>query len=350
MSPGATGDRLAPSVPSDGEAAEALAIIGHDAARAELVRLATQGGVHAFAFYGPAGVGRRAVARWFAACLNCEAASPEARSRTAEPCGRCASCRRFAAGAHPDYREVAPPATTSTGRRQRRPELRIGQLVRRQGGDDDPLAPWLEQRPHDRVKVGVIDGAEALNPAAANAFLKVLEEPPSWARIVLIAPNAASLLPTVASRCTPVRFGPVDPDVIEQHLPGWAGHPALRLGRPGPLMVDDETRERIDAHREAADGFARALERDLDAALDAADALEKAWADATPLDPGDLLRSAIAERYPGLRGAAESAIERCETALEAYANAGLAVQRLTLELRGLLREHRRARRAAPSTG
>ena len=122
-------------------------------------------------FAGPDGVGRRAVARWYAALRNCEA-------RLDDPCGRCRACRDHAPDADgsvrsPDYREIGPATTTRDGKPARRPQLRIEQLVPRERGEGDPLGRWLQRPPLRRHRVGVIDHAETLTDEAANAFLRV---------------------------------------------------------------------------------------------------------------------------------------------------------------------------------
>src|SRR5690606_17380976 len=214
-----------------GVVGQALEPLGHAAQLAELRDLWRDGaGPRTLLFAGPESVGRRPAARRFAAYVNCSGPA-EAR-----PCGVCPSCSLLAAGTHPDLKEVAPRATTSTGRAKRSLELRIDQLVPREGGDPEPLGPWLLTRPRFTTRVGVIDHAESLNVAAANAFLKLLEERPAWARIVLVAPGPEAVLPTVASRAAPVRFRPVDAAELERLAPGATDHPAVRLGQPGALL------------------------------------------------------------------------------------------------------------------
>ena len=173
-------------------------VVGHDAQRAWL----RTSEAHAFAFVGPSSVGRRAVATWWATWLNC-------RLRDAAPCGTCESCRLAAAGTHPDLLQKAPARTTKAGRASLKPTLRIDQLVVREqpGSDPEPVSRWLEMRPSFQVRVAIVDDAHLMTEAAGNAFLKLLEEPPSWARIVLIAPSSGALLPTLASRVVVVRFG-----------------------------------------------------------------------------------------------------------------------------------------------
>ena len=306
-----------------------LSFIGHNAVKEVLRRLDT----HTLLFVGPPRVGRRRVARWYAALLNCE-------QRGAEPCGRCPSCRLFREqsehpDAHPDYREIAPEAATKTGKRSRKPQLRIDDLVARQNGNPNPLGPWLELRPRFRRRVGVIDSAETLNEGAANAFLKFLEEPPSYAVIILVAPSPQAVLPTIASRSTPVRFGTVDVSTIAAET--TRPHPMQRLGRAGDLVSAAAHPEDFGGAVELVNAYVLTLEKGLEESFEKADALEKAWSGETRFEVAELLRARLSELSPPAYAAALSALERCEDALAAYAAPGLAVQVLTLELRDILR-------------
>lgn len=298
-------------------------ILGHDAALAVLKSLTA----HTLLFVGPPRVGRRQVARWYAQRLNCQVSG---QTLGQDPCGHCESCRLFASGEHPDYREVAPVGETKAGRRSRRPLLRIGDLVRREDGSENPLGPWLEARPRFRYRVGVIDGADTLSEGAANAFLKFLEEPPSYAVIILIAPSVGSVLPTLVSRSVPVRFGAVEAE-IETPEP----HPAARLGRVGELLEAAAQPDAFSARLEIVNHYLLALEKGLEEALEGADALEKAWGEDTPFSIPELLRARMGEWPPQSYADALTALERCEEALAAYAAPGIAVQVLTLELRAL---------------
>ena len=204
-----------------------MQILGHQAILELLPKLQAQ----TFLFTGPEGVGRRQVARWFTAGLNCERGFP--------PCGRCASCRLEP---HPDYLEVTPEQETKSGRKARLAQIRLEQIVPREGSEEQSLLDWISTYPRFNIKVAVIDGAHFLGEAAANALLKVLEEPPSYARIILIAPSRETVLPTLVSRSLEVGFTPVpeallhtlttDPEVLAfaQGAPGrvqWAlEHPA----------------------------------------------------------------------------------------------------------------------------
>ncbi|HKI56874.1 MAG TPA: hypothetical protein VKB31_06935 [Trueperaceae bacterium] len=309
----------------------AAAVVGHQAARIELARLYDRDGPHTLLIAGPEGVGRRPVARWLAARLNCAAPDPAGR-----PCGTCSSCRAVDAGEHPDVREVGPGRTTRSGRSRRRREITIDQLVNRPQGDPDPLGPWLELRPRFRRRVGIVDHAESLTAGAANAFLKMLEEPPAWAVVVLIATGPDALLPTVASRCTTMRLGAVD----VRGYAGLAPHPALRLGLPGPLERARSDLGAFAASRDAVETFVVALGGELADTLEAADAVAR-LAEAAAADDGDapsplaLLRERLRDLPPARYAAAIDALERCETALAAYANAQLTFTTLALDLRAL---------------
>ncbi len=265
------------------------------------------------------------VARWYAQLLNCLNAA-------AEPCGECESCRLFTAGDHPDLRELAPVLETKTGRRSRRPQLRIGDLVAREDSPDTPLSTWLEARPRFAKRVGIIDGADLLSPAAANAFLKFLEEPPSYAVVILIAPSVESVLPTIVSRSVTVRFGAVDAPIA---LP--EPHPAARLGRIGELLEAAEHPDAFSAQLSVVHDYLLALPKGLEEAFERADALEKAWSEDARFSVSELLRARLSEWPGGAYAAGLAALERCEAALAAYASPGVAVQVLTLELREILR-------------
>ena len=277
------------------------------------------------AFVGPPSVGRKATALWWARWSNCDAPGPD------DACGACASCRAFAADVHPDVTIKAPPATTASGRRTRRPRLRIDQMVPRNApsSDPEPLSRWLEQRPRHRRRIGIVDDADTLGEEAANAFLKTLEEPPAWAAIVLIARSPASLLPTLASRCVLVRFGAAPVDGFEDLAP----HPALRTGQRGRLIAAREDPASADALRIAAARYVAGLEAPLREALDASDAWAQLWQERPDLHPGEVLLEHLRRDAPGLYPVALDAVRDAERALEAYASATVVSHALTLRLR-----------------
>jgi DNA polymerase III subunit delta' len=277
---------------------------------------------------GPEGVGRRAVARWYAALRNCVA-------RLDDPCGRCPACLAHAPDADgvvasSDYREIGPALTTRDGKVARRPQLRIEQLVPRERGDDDPLGPWLQRAPQRRHRVGVIDHAETLTEEAANAFLKTLEEPPRHATVVLVAPGPDALLPTVASRCTTVRLVPaMAPAAVRDAL---APHPALRLGRPDAWRAALADPAATAAKRTAVANLLDALQGDLADAFAAAEALAALW-DATDDEVAGLLREAWRSRGAAAYAEGDEATAALERAWSAYAQRDLALRAWVLRLR-----------------
>ena len=154
----------------------------HPHVRAVLGAALAPGGApsHAYLFSGPAGSGKRTVARAFAAALLTDGA--------ADPAGAAA---RVAHGAHPDLTWVAPASAA-------------GILV---GDVDQAVVAGAARTPFEaRRRVFVIEDADELNDQAANRMLKTLEEPPSFAHLILLTSRPGEVLPTIASRCQPVRF------------------------------------------------------------------------------------------------------------------------------------------------
>lgn len=289
-------------------------LIGHDQAKSVLRQLTT----HTLLFTGPESVGRRQAARWYAALLNCEQASPD----LLEPCMQCNSCLRLEANEHPDYKEISANLSTSTGRLNRRPEIRISQLVPRKDSQEDPVSIWLESRAVYRRKVAVIDGAHLLNLSAANAFLKTLEEPPPKTSIILIAPSAQAILATLASRSTQIRFSPSQ--TLGQDFA------LASLGRRGDLLTQEK---QIDLN-ECIEQFIKALPKSLEEAFEAADALEKQWESST--SNSDLVLAHLRKLEPHVFEAASKALLSLEDALSSYSSSHLAMQVFTLELRSLV--------------
>jgi DNA polymerase-3 subunit delta' len=163
-------------------------IVGQAAAVALLQRaVGTDRLAHAYAFIGPAGVGRRLTALALAQATLCPAGG----------CGACSACRRVAAGRHPDCQVVAPEPPRDNPRGA--PALRIEQV--REIEHAASLAPFEGRR-----KVFVLDDADRLTLPTAQALLKTLEEPPPRTLLVLVIANPRALPATVRSRCQPVRF------------------------------------------------------------------------------------------------------------------------------------------------
>jgi len=188
---------------------------------------------HALLFTGPRGVGKFTLARMFAQAGNCE-------RLTDDFCGECATCRRIALLANPQglieqgLVERGESADAATVERVplilqshpdvwalvpdpvrlknpvARPMLRIGQLRAVQ------RAAYFQ--PMGRRRVFILDGAETMRWDVANVFLKILEEPPGTATLILTAPSPYSLLPTIVSRCLQFHFAPLAQSAVEQIL------------------------------------------------------------------------------------------------------------------------------------
>ena len=146
---------------------------------------------HALLLSGPEGVGKRRTAEALAATLLCS--SPAA----GHPCGTCESCRAFSRGIHPDFFFVVPEAVGKGARSIRIEAMRaLGSALAR--------PPELAPR-----QVALIDDAQRMNEAAANSFLKTLEEPTGDVVFLLVTGMRAALLDTVVSRCLEIPFGPL---------------------------------------------------------------------------------------------------------------------------------------------
>jgi len=148
---------------------------------------------HAFIFSGPESIGKRLVASSLAAALNC------ARPVDGDACNECADCTLARALSHPNILEVVP--VDAKGEPVANGLIRIEQVRDVQAA--------LRYRVERGKKVVVVDQAEKFMPAAANAFLKTLEEPPADSIIILITSRAPELLPTILSRCHRVNFSPI---------------------------------------------------------------------------------------------------------------------------------------------
>src|SRR3984893_6926537 len=187
----------------------------------------------AILFTGPRGVGKFTLARMFAQAASCERLQDDF-------CGECATCLRVALLAdpqklteevlsergesadaatvertplilqpHPDVWALVPdPVRAKTP--VARPTLRVGQLRAVQ-------RPAYFQ-PMGRRRVFILDGADTMRWDVANVFLKILEEPPPSATLILIAPSPYALLPTIVSRCMQFHFAPLPQADVEKIL------------------------------------------------------------------------------------------------------------------------------------
>jgi len=182
------------------------AIVGQDTP-IRLLKTFVRNGTHphALLFTGDEGVGKKTTARAFAMACNCLTLKTNLRRRppfdAIDACGACASCKKIADNHHPDVIHVAPASSV----------LRIGQIRE--------LLSILALKPNEaHRRVVIISEAQAMNPEAGNALLKVLEEPPDRTLLILTAPQPMDLLPTIVSRCRHIRFSPLGEEAIRQLL------------------------------------------------------------------------------------------------------------------------------------
>jgi len=198
---------------------------------------------HALLFSGREGIGKIDFVRKVAQSLACE--TPAAGGAA---CGACQSCRWFATGSHPDYRELRPEALrmadtdggdeivvqeTSASKRKPSQDIRIE--------DVRGLQDFIFLTSHQRGgKTIVLYPAEAMNVHAANALLKNLEEPPAGTRFMLVSHRPSELPATIHSRCQKVVLPTPQAGIAERWLreQGMA-EPALSLAQTGnaPLLA-----------------------------------------------------------------------------------------------------------------
>lgn len=147
---------------------------------------------HALLLAGPRGLGKGTAARAMAEGLLC------ARGPSSAPCGDCAPCRHRKAGTAPDFIAIAAEPGE---------EIRIDTIR-------DHLSELHLTVQESPVRVVLIEPAEALNPYAANALLKALEEPSSTTVFLLVSHRPGRVLATIRSRCQIFSFSPVPPNTL----------------------------------------------------------------------------------------------------------------------------------------
>jgi len=150
---------------------------------------------HAFLFTGVEGVGKKSTALTLAKVVNCQDGA------SGDCCDQCISCRKAASGNHPDINLIERDG----------PFIKIEQIR--------ALKHRLRFKPLEgRYRVTVINNCQHLKVEAANALLKVLEEPPANNIIILTAIEITALLPTIVSRCLHLSFQPLPAVEISAHL------------------------------------------------------------------------------------------------------------------------------------
>ncbi|MFN8664016.1 MAG: DNA polymerase III subunit gamma/tau [Thermomicrobiales bacterium] len=169
---------------------------------------------HAYLFSGPRGTGKTTTARLLAKAVNCLAEDPAQR-----PCNVCANCIAINSGSSPDVIEI--DAASNRGIDDIR-DLR----------DKVRYAPT--QLPS---KVYIIDEAHQITGAAANAFLKTLEEPPAHSRFILATTDPEELLPTIVSRCQRFEFRRHSAEDMARRLRTVADHEGFQVSEDALLLI-----------------------------------------------------------------------------------------------------------------
>lgn len=228
---------------------------------------------HALLVSGRAGIGKTEFARALGAGVLCEA------PRDGLACGACASCHWLSQGNHPDYREIVPQAAEEEAEAEEAPAgkaekaksivIKIDQIR--------ALADFISLSTHrSGYRVLLLHPAESMQPAAANALLKTLEEPPPHTLIVLASDQPARLLATIRSRCRHVNLAaPPEREALDWLRAQGVAQPETALAAAGgaPLLARDlaepeeaELRKRILAELSRPGGadalqFAASIER-----------------------------------------------------------------------------------------
>jgi DNA polymerase-3 subunit delta' len=192
---------------------------------------------HAYLFHGPAGVGKTRAALEFARAVLCERPAADKAA-----CGTCPSCVAALVLRHPDLELIVPLPTFRTEGRTERQADEARSEARARIRERYAKEPWflpvfsrpvvhsvedlarakeflsLTAQRDGGWKALIVKGAEAMTGPAAHAFLKILEEPHPKRLLILGARQQRALLPTIASRCLPVRFRPLPAAAIVEAL------------------------------------------------------------------------------------------------------------------------------------
>ena len=170
-------------------------LLGNDRLKENLTVSLSKGRIsHFYLISGPAGSGKRTLARMLAAAILCKGAD--------RPCGACLPCRKVMKGEHPDFITVEDPEHKNVA-------VRIVRQIR----DDVFIRP--NESDH---KIYLFP--QELGLEGQNALLKILEEPPAYGVFILLSDNPEKLLPTVRSRCTELALTAVPEPVLRRHLAG----------------------------------------------------------------------------------------------------------------------------------
>src|SRR4030067_363243 len=232
-------------------------VIGQEKAVNILLRTIHRGRIpSAYLFAGESGIGKKFTALNLAKALNClkpvtsknqiqdsKLRTPNSELNSSlfvDCCDDCSSCKKIDSGVHPDLLVISPEGG----------QIRIEEI--RSINDTLSLKPF-----EGRWKVVVVNEASTMNPYAANAFLKTLEEPPKDSLIILVSSNPERLPDTIRSRCSRVNFTPLSYDACKEVIEKFISQESknsndsrlatlarLSMGRPGLAVSADLLDER----------------------------------------------------------------------------------------------------------
>lgn len=172
-------------------------IVGHEQIKEHMqAAIRDKKPFHAYLFQGEEGVGKEALARTFAAGLQCQSESAD------KPCKECVSCRQMESGNQPDVIWVT----------REKASLGVDE-IREQLCNTMGIKPFSSP-----YKIYLVPEAEKMTEAAQNALLKTIEEPPEYGIVILMTSNISALLPTIQSRCLTMEFRPLSTAVVESYV------------------------------------------------------------------------------------------------------------------------------------
>lgn len=294
---------------------------------------------HAWLFYGMEGVGKKTVALAFAKALNCTGED--------RPCGQCASCLKAEHNNHPNIIHVAAES----------------QFIKIDAVRE--IQARMAFRPEGGKRVFIIPDADKMNPPAANALLKTLEEPAANNILILTTARLHALPLTILSRCQKLRFPPLPKTAVARFLMEKTGmHPAeaeavaaaslgsigcaLEMKKEDYLKVRDDILDRL-AHDDPTDLirrliFAGILGKDKDGIPQRLQIIENAYRDSLVFretgnrdmllyKDGALTIEAIARRLSGrdiIKNMKE--IEKAADAVSRNANKTLTLEAMVVSL------------------
>ena len=172
-------------------------IVGHEQIKEHMqAAIRDKKPFHAYLFQGEEGVGKEALARTFAAGLQCQSESAD------KPCKECVSCRQMESGNQPDVIWVT----------REKASLGVDEIR-------EQLCNTMDIKPFSSpYKIYLVPEAEKMTEAAQNALLKTIEEPPEYGIVILMTSNISALLPTIQSRCLTMEFRPLSTVVVESYV------------------------------------------------------------------------------------------------------------------------------------